>query len=267
MSSKNRGGGSQPFDDYPSPSWSIDRFIEAVDLPSGGTWLEPCAGEGRIIQRVNRQISGITWHAWDIQEKYRQPLEALGATVEIVDMLSRAIHSVSSADVEVPRPPCTRTLGVPLPFDVIITNPSYSIAMEALLTARRLAPIVVLLLRRNFIGSAKRHKYLSRNMPDEYLLPDRPSFIWSHTYKAECLRFAHRRTFREKVPAGQRARLVGDDLPELCEGCGGQLFIKEVSTCTSDSAEYAWVVWHQRTGPVGKTHMLALTPPEERARR
>ena len=187
----------RPMDDYPTPGWCVDRLLEVVELPWSGVWLEPCAGEGRIIERVNAHHDGrwpaVRWHAWDIQERYRRPLEQLRARVEIGDMLD----------------PVRGGRGR---FDVVITNPPFALAMDVLLVARTLAPIVVLLLRRNFVASAKRYEYLSRNMPAEYLLPNRPSFVGGRT----------------------------------------------------DSCEYAWMVWTPKSGPVGTTTMLALTPAAER---
>jgi hypothetical protein len=228
-------------------------------------WLEPCAGEGRIIDRVNAHPFAhhrdgsrvINWHAWDIQEKYREPLEQLGAKVEIGDMLKLESTTKHSA----------QRLGRQR-FDVVITNPPYNIAMDVLLAARLLAPIVVLLLRRNFIGSAKRHPYLSRNMPDEYLLPNRPSFIWSHRYTLGCSCCNREVTLREKAPAGQPARARGTVHPGRTDHCSqGSLRVVNVETSSSDSCEYCWAVWTPESGPVGSTRMLALTPPEEMAKR
>jgi hypothetical protein len=231
-----------------------------------GTWLEPCAGDGRIIETVNRyhidkvnarhldlsfpiMSSGIHWHAWDIQRQYEEPLLQLGAVTRITDIFDQQ-----------PAPDPV--------YDIVITNPPYNIAMDVLLWSRQLAPIVVLLLRRNFIGSAKRHPYLIRNMPDEYLLPNRPSFIWSHRYTLGCSSCGRDVTLREKVPAGQRARARGTVHPGRTDHCSqGSLRIVNVETSSSDSCEYCWCVWTPESGPVGSTRMLALTPPEEMALR
>ncbi len=69
----------------------------------------------------------------------------------------------------------------------IITNPPFSHAMEFIRQAQRVAPKAVLafLLRVNFLGSAERYKWLSKNMPDVYQLPNRPSFVKGKTDATE----------------------------------------------------------------------------------
>lgn len=271
MSSTNRGADRKGFDDYPTPTPAIDSFLLASALP-GGRWLEPCAGEGRIISRVNAgQVSGppIEWHAWEIQQKYQQSLEALGARVKICDTLVQA--------------PLLVTPSTGYAFDVAITNPPYKHAMEMLIALRRIAHTVVLLLRRNFIGSAGRAEYLRENMPDEHLLPKRPSFVWRHTYWLRCTGCPLRVKVVEDVPAGQPASkssayvllIAGIDFEHdrsKCMGHGHMLLASEVDsynpktdktkTTTSDSCEYCWCVWTPESGPVGTTRMLALSPTE-----
>lgn len=282
MSSTNRGTNRNGFDEYPTPVSAIDSFLNAWDGPKSGRWLEPCAGEGRIIQRVEAFRAGvwadriaaetsIHWHAWEIQQKYQQPLEALGARVKICDTLVQAPLLVSLPQGS-----------GHFPFDVAITNPPYCDAMEMLIALRRIAHTVVFLLRRNFIGSAKRAEYLRHNMPDEYLLPRRPSFVWRHTYWLRCTKCAHRVKVVEDVPAKLPASKLSDYVRYIagidyehdrskCTGHGHMLLAAEVDsynpktdktkTTTSDSCEYCWCVFNPDSGPVGTTRMLAL-PPE-----
>jgi hypothetical protein len=265
MSSTGRKADRVSFDDYPTPISAIDSFLAMAELPQGGRWLEPCAGEGRIIERVQTMHStagtSIEWHAWEIQEKYRAPLEALGAKVWIGDMLARSKVALKEVESE-------QGLAFPYPFDVVITNPPYDIAMDVLRAARYLAPIVVLLLRRNFIGSVKRHAYLSQNMPDEYLLTPRPSFIWSHAYKLRCSTCGLAITHRVKTRVGEPSLPKGSVFPMLrCERCStdgkgligrGNLSIEKATITKNDSIEYAWKKWTPDSGPVGTTRMLPL---------
>ncbi len=70
---------------------------------------------------------------------------------------------------------------------VIITNPPFSLAREFITKARAVAPqaTLVFLLRLNFLGSEERHGWLSRDMPDIYQLPNRPSFVRGKTDSVE----------------------------------------------------------------------------------
>lgn len=251
-------------DDYPTPPWPIDRFLEAFtdqsssttgrlllhDLGRIGTrWLEPCAGAGVIIDRVN-EVADVSWEAWELQKHYEEQLMLRTDAVRIGDCLKLARQYSPGS------------------FDVAITNPSYRIAMPVLLEMRRVSTWVVLLLRRTFVGSAKRHPYLSKHMPDEYILPDRPSFIWRHHYTLSCT--GCKRTSKAFVdaPAGVPAQTVHSlaepPLKSVCDECFGRRKVSKVQTNTSDSTEYVWCVWGPNSGPVGSTRMLALTPAEER---
>ena len=61
-------------------------------------------------------------------------------------------------------------------FDVVITNPPFSDAEAFLRRSLELADHVVLLLRLNFLASAKRAELMRERAPDVYVLPNRPSF-------------------------------------------------------------------------------------------
>jgi hypothetical protein len=236
------------FDDYPTPPWPIARFLEqwiaGCSLPIGKRWLEPCAGAGIIIDRVNSVVD-VSWEAWELQEHYEERLLLRTDAVRIGDCLKLARQYSPGS------------------FDVTITNPPYRLAMPVLLEMRRISTWVVLLLRRTFVGSAKRHPYLSKHMPDEYILPDRPSFIWRHHYTLSCTGCSRIWKRFEDQPAGVPAAPV-HSLMGSCEVCGSRLKVSKVQTNTSDSTEYVWCVWGPNSGPIGSTRMLALTPAEER---
>ena len=61
-------------------------------------------------------------------------------------------------------------------FDVAITNPPYFFAKQFVQRCQQLAKVVVMLVRVNFFASEKRHEWLSGDMPDVYMLPNRPAF-------------------------------------------------------------------------------------------
>lgn len=141
---------------YPTPGWCVHRFIETVNLPNG-SWLEPCAGNGDIIHAVKEKKKSITWHANELREDCKNPLERISDRVTISDYLKWDVPG-------------------PKPYDVIITNPPFSLAMDVITKSLALADNVAMLLRLNFIGTAERTPFFRECMPDIYVIPERPSF-------------------------------------------------------------------------------------------
>jgi hypothetical protein len=162
-------------DAYLTPPWCVHRLLEAdgLDLP-GGSWLEPAAGPGRIISAVNSMRDDVRWDAIEIRDKCGPDLvKAVGSSKRVVigDFLSTS-------------PPRK-------PYDVIFTNPPFSLAMKFVEKCLATADHVVMLLRLGFLGSARRANFFRQHPPDIYLLPDRPSFLKSgktdNSYYAWCV--------------------------------------------------------------------------------
>lgn len=157
-----RGGGGADF--FATPSWCVDRLLESADLPAG-KWLEPAAGDGAIVHAVNaRGASDIDWQLCELRPECRPQLEGLGR-VTVGDFLSANYERDS--------------------FDVVITNPPFSLAEKFIRKALLCAPYVAMLLRLNFLGSAERHLLFWKHMPDVYVLPNRPSFTGRGTDSTE----------------------------------------------------------------------------------
>lgn len=155
MSSTGRGGEQRDeLDFYPTFSWVVRRFVEAMGPLPGGKWLEPAAGTGSIIRALGTE--GREWWAAEINRAHGRFLRHL---------LPRQ-HVLFGNFLEAPVKK----------FDVIITNPPYSLAYEFIQKSLTLAPLVIMLLRLNFLGSIKRRAWFHDNMPDVYVLPNRPSF-------------------------------------------------------------------------------------------
>jgi len=162
MSSANRGPKISPSEEYPTPPWVVERFLEEClkDLPLSSSlhWIEPCAGSGLIIKTVNSLVEpNPKWTAVEILPNYRKEL------IKIVPASRVCIENFLTTNFD------TR-------FDVAITNPPYSLAYRVIQKSLRIADWVVMLLRVNWLGSDSRQKFLSAFAPDVHVLPNRPSF-------------------------------------------------------------------------------------------
>jgi hypothetical protein len=166
VSSTKRGGQRSEADDYPTPAWATHRALEAIPgLPPAGFWMDPCAGEGAIIRASQVLLPSIHWTAVELRQGAEAELRATGAEYRIADFLS---------------PSCW-----PSPVDVVFTNPPFRLALPFIEKSLTIAKVVVMLLRINFLGSNKRAEWLRENMPDVYVLPNRPSFTGKGTDSPE----------------------------------------------------------------------------------
>lgn len=161
MSATNRGAVRVLRDQYPTPSWCVDVLLDYLHL-DGGLWFDPCAGAGSIIQAVMRP--DVVWHANDIED-FHPELRAY-ADPELRPFVKRIMVGDFLKMKRAPRS-----------YDVILTNPPYSLAAEFVEHALSMARTVVMLLRLNFLESAKRETFFHEvGIPNVYVLPQRPSF-------------------------------------------------------------------------------------------
>lgn len=155
-----RGRERDPHDYYATPSWCVDRLLEArPPLRQAPRVLEPCAGDGAILRALRTLGLGAHQTAWEIQARFRRTLAAVADAVRIGDALDLA-----------------RRWAFKKRWDVVITNPPYALAMPLLRRSLDVAREVFFLLRVSFLESAERHYFLSTHAPDVYVLPDRPNF-------------------------------------------------------------------------------------------
>jgi hypothetical protein len=62
-----------------------------------------------------------------------------------------------------------------------ISNPPFRSALAFVQHALKFAPIVIMLLRLNWLASRTRNAWLRTHVPNIYVLPDRPSFVGGTT--------------------------------------------------------------------------------------
>lgn len=236
MSATNRGAERVEDDAYPTPAWCVRRLLEGLETAYGAqipvdNWHEIAAGTGGIIRAVQeyRPMRVGRWFATELRENDELPFTPGLYAFAFEDFLTQK----------------------PFRSDVAITNPPFAIAEAMIKKSLERADWVVMLLRSSFKSSA-RADWLRNEMPDQFDLPNRPSFIASYNCEP---RDAHDRGcgWTKKTPI---------DAPriKLCPSCG-----RKVTRSTSDSAEYAWFVWTPERGrSVGQTRILASTPKLER---
>ncbi len=176
MSSTNRGAIRVTNDKYITPAQAIDSLLDTLQIPHYCTFMEPCKGDGAIFNRVDCAVK-------------------LYAEIDE----GKDYLALPSDD-----------------YDLIITNPPFSLAIEFLEKSLSEADSVFYLLRLNFLGSQKRKAFWNANPPTHVLvLSDRPCFVWV------C------KTCKAAYHPGSTT---------ICE-CGGKV------RAQTDSIEYAWFGW------------------------
>lgn len=176
-------------ENYPTPAWAVHRLLDdpTVRLPFG-RWLEPCAGDGAIIRAVDSYFTTrdgscpIRWSACDIRDTRAELQAGWPETNPIKEIV---IGNFLDSEVRGMLDPHAGAFAAgtsPRTFDVAATNCPYSQAEEFLDRMRELAPIVVLLLRLNYLESDERAERHRRELPSLIrVLPDRPQFAGKGT--------------------------------------------------------------------------------------
>lgn len=89
------------FDYYPTPAWCTTRLFEVPEFVSHldrvERILEPFAGDGAILRVLAKRLTGVQLEAWEIQDRFREPIAhaikdvcALPITIRIGDSFDRA---------------------------------------------------------------------------------------------------------------------------------------------------------------------------------
>ena len=140
------------YDFYPTPVTVVDSLFKHIDQSKVQSFLEPCRADGVIYNRVNCCIK---------------------TYCEIRELI--------------PKDYLKRTMGK---FDLIVTNPPFSIAEDFLRKSIKECDdkgCVAYLLRINFLGSQKRKKLWQEiGTPNKFIvLSKRPSFTGKGTDSTE----------------------------------------------------------------------------------
>lgn len=173
MSATNRSDVRIPSDFYPTPAWCVRRLLEAVKLP-GGHWFDPGIGDGAIVKAVNDVRQDVEWFGMDIRPEVEPLIITTGAHFMCEDFLELIF------DRDAPK------------FDVVLTNPPYSLAQAFIEKSLQVANVVAMLLRLNYLAGGKRVDFMRAMPPDVYVLPNRPSFTGQGTDATEYAWFVWR---------------------------------------------------------------------------
>ncbi len=145
-------------DHYPTGPWIVDRMLDKVrEEWFDGRWIDPCAGDGLLIEAVRAYAARMGfppmwWDAVELRPECEEKLAARADKVIISDFMKV----------------------VPARYDVVMTNPPFSLAEEYVRACTPIAQRTLLLLRLNWI---ERHTdIIDLKQPDIWVLPDRPSF-------------------------------------------------------------------------------------------
>jgi hypothetical protein len=89
----------------------------------------------------------------------------------------------------------------------VVTNPPYSLSEPFIEKCQLFADNVVVLLRVNWLGSAERTSFFYKNMPDVYVLPNRPSFKTSTKASSDPTEYAWFHWSKRRSGTGKVRRL------------------------------------------------------------
>lgn len=247
---------SQKNEFYPTPddlaAYLLDRFLWQVpnDMflqkdESGDSlpvqMFEPSAGKGafaRVMAATGNMVTAIDPNFDDPQ------IEG----VEWMQTDLESLHTLLEGD---------------RPFDLACGNPPFSLAeahLRLLLKMVRRGGYIGFLLRVGFLASAKRSEFFKIYPPKHvYILPKRPSFVWSWTCKKG-----------EVVENWEQGRAVTEvgcghkwvDAIELdhahCPKCGHE----GLQVCKTDQYDYMFAIWEVGQSP-GHTTTLSWLHAQE----
>jgi hypothetical protein len=172
MSATNRGTIRRAYDFYETPEEVTREFLFEYFEGDFHVILEPCAGSGKMV-KVLRDRFPLAWiEANDIRDSSLIPYVNKRYTSDFLKMLK--------GDTD---------------YDLIFTNPPYSLAEEIITHALETwsKATVVMLLRLNFLGSQKRKSFWDKHPVSEiYVLSKRPSFTGKGTDATEYAWFVWR---------------------------------------------------------------------------
>lgn len=223
---------------WETPIWAVRRLLEATDLPPG-YWLEPGAGNGRIIRAMEEdRPDAYKFIAVELRNECKPALLERPSIKQLYcgedflkwnarDAWEKVRDSTGASDDSY--------------FTGAILNPAFPITLETLQKCLTICDQVHLLQRLNWLGGGEndgKNDFLQNFMPDVSSLPNRIQFMINGEFP--------------RYPPGAVDRkgrsIAGHKMP-------------------GDSIEYAWYSWYakkDRFREKGYIRTLGITSLEER---
>lgn len=166
MSATGRATQRNAYDAYSTPKHCTEAICSQLVWSKDAWILEPCSGEGAISQILKRYAEDRVLEL-DIQRGY--------------DFLEMDMSVYGR-------------------FDMVLTNPPFTLAQEFIEKSLTIANCVVMLLRLNFLASSKRKEFWQKHPPTAvHVLTRRPSFTGKGTDACDYAWFVWDSTGRQKV--------------------------------------------------------------------
>ena len=249
MSATGRSDVRRKDDHYVTPAWCVQAIWPK--LGAFDSCLDPCAGEGRILMALQdlATYTSPVYRGIELDEE-RATLCATQNGIGCVVGDAFTVRGRECAD-----PWMTPTQHNP--YDLIIMNPPYSLALEFIKAALASRPReIAVLLRVNFLASKARAQFWREHPCDVYVLPKRPSFAVFLSCKE-----VKENGIIIAAGCGWSASYPTDaELPKACPECTNSKLTK----CSSDATEYAWFHfkdWSRKNCPEGRGHWEILRVP------
>jgi len=150
------------FEFFPTERAVVHALLECPELElSGGIWIDPCAGSGRIIEATRERRDDVSWFVCELDPRFDGMLSRV---LDAERDHQEPYQDFVSAPWNLPR------------AKVAIFNPPFSHTTDFVEAAMERAETVICLQRQAWFGSQKRAGWLREHCPDTYDLPWRPSF-------------------------------------------------------------------------------------------
>jgi hypothetical protein len=223
---------------WETPRWAVRRLIEAENLPAGW-WLEPGAGNGRIIQAMEEDRPGAyNFIAVELRPECKPALSQITCIKQLYCGMDFLTWNARDAWSKIKERPVTEKGSY---FTGAILNPAFPITLETLHKCLTICDEVHLLQRLNWLGGGEndgKNEFLQNFMPNVSVLPNRIQFMIDGEFPR----------YPEGAVDSKGRSIAGRKMP-------------------GDSIEYAWYSWGQkplRFQEYGRIRTLGITSLEER---